>query len=111
MSLIEDCQLSKKIPNLIGAKIECEFRVFNSNAIQFHKTPRKLFQQCAAKMTSKRKRINRNDPKEEEIKDQPQIEEGAEKSCTLTKKKGEKSPVIVFAHGAGAPSSSDWMIR
>lgn len=23
----------------------------------------------------------------------------------------EKSPVVVFAHGAGAPSSSDWMIR
>ncbi|KAM1736559.1 hypothetical protein ACFX12_014903 [Malus domestica] len=21
------------------------------------------------------------------------------------------SPVVVFAHGAGAPSSSDWMIR
>lgn len=59
-------------------------------------------------MTSKRKRIY---PKEEEVKDQPQIEEGTEKSCALTKKKGEKSPVVVFAHGAGAPSSSDWMIR
>lgn len=21
------------------------------------------------------------------------------------------SPVVIFAHGAGAPSSSDWMIR
>ncbi|XP_078427967.1 alpha/beta-Hydrolases superfamily protein [Wolffia australiana] len=24
---------------------------------------------------------------------------------------GNKSPVVVFAHGAGAPSSSEWMIR
>lgn len=23
----------------------------------------------------------------------------------------ESSPLVVFAHGAGAPSSSDWMIR
>ncbi|XP_022721214.1 KAT8 regulatory NSL complex subunit 3 isoform X2 [Durio zibethinus] len=28
---------------------------------------------------------------------------------TLTQ--GKSSPVVVFAHGAGAPSSSDWMIR
>ena len=24
---------------------------------------------------------------------------------------GKLSPVVVFAHGAGAPSTSDWMIR
>ncbi|XP_073131792.1 uncharacterized protein [Henckelia pumila] len=62
-------------------------------------------------MTSKRKRINRNEPKEEETKGQPLIVEGAEQTCAITQKKGEKAPVIVFAHGAGAPSSSDWMIR
>lgn len=31
----------------------------------------------------------------------------ATSSSTLEK----LSPVVVFAHGAGAPSSSDWMIR
>ncbi|KZV31771.1 hypothetical protein F511_00575 [Dorcoceras hygrometricum] len=61
-------------------------------------------------MTSKRKRISRNEPKGGEVMDQPQIVEGAEKTCAVTKKKGDKSPVIVFAHGAGAPSS-DWMVR
>ncbi|XP_073285674.1 uncharacterized protein [Primulina huaijiensis] len=61
-------------------------------------------------MTSKRKRINRNEPKKEKIKEQPQIDEGAQKNCAITKK-GDQSPVIVFAHGAGAPSSSDWMSR
>lgn len=25
--------------------------------------------------------------------------------------KSSTSPVVVFAHGAGAPSSSDWMLR
>lgn len=24
---------------------------------------------------------------------------------------GKKAPVVVFAHGAGAPSSSEWMVR
>lgn len=31
--------------------------------------------------------------------------------ASLEKVTDEKSPVVVFAHGAGAPSSSDWMIR
>lgn len=35
-----------------------------------------------------------------------------EVDTSLSVSKLEKlSPVVVFAHGAGAPSSSDWMIR
>ncbi|KAI3505288.1 hypothetical protein L1887_27335 [Cichorium endivia] len=30
---------------------------------------------------------------------------------SLVKKNNNNSPVVVFAHGAGAPSSSEWMIR
>nr|XP_043630896.1 KAT8 regulatory NSL complex subunit 3 [Erigeron canadensis] len=29
----------------------------------------------------------------------------------VLQKRNKNSPVVVFAHGAGAPSSSDWMIR
>ncbi|XP_073042821.1 uncharacterized protein [Primulina eburnea] len=75
------------------------------------KIRKKSIQQCATEMTSKRKRINRNEPKKEEIKEQPQIEEGAQKICAITKKADQSPVVIVFAHGAGAPSSSDWMRR
>ncbi|XP_040988071.1 KAT8 regulatory NSL complex subunit 3 [Juglans microcarpa x Juglans regia] len=34
-----------------------------------------------------------------------------EKSSSLPLALEETSPVVVFAHGAGAPSSSEWMIR
>lgn len=36
---------------------------------------------------------------------------GDEKSSSLPLALEETSPVVVFAHGAGAPSSSEWMIR
>ena len=74
-----------------------------------------------AKRASKRRRTSsQNEPKEEENEDQQQ--QGEEEAATndttkaidiapLEKGPNEKSPVIVFAHGAGAPSSSDWMIR
>ncbi|XP_059642432.1 uncharacterized protein LOC132284350 [Cornus florida] len=44
----------------------------------------------------KRRRKNQNEHDDE-------VEEAKEKK--------KPSPVVVFAHGAGAPSSSDWMIR
>lgn len=34
-----------------------------------------------------------------------------EKSSSLPLALEETPPVVVFAHGAGAPSSSEWMIR
>lgn len=87
-----------------------------------------------AKRASKRRRTsNKEEPKEEEgrtsNKDEPkeeddnrkgqQVEETATggdtakaiKVTSAEKGTNGKSPVIVFAHGAGAPSSSDWMIR
>ncbi|XP_027182832.1 KAT8 regulatory NSL complex subunit 3 [Coffea eugenioides] len=63
---------------------------------------------------SKRRRTSsqslENDPKEQNA------EEGREEttvntSASVKGKKDNSSPVIVFAHGAGAPSSSDWMVR
>ncbi|KAL8536320.1 hypothetical protein ACS0TY_011807 [Phlomoides rotata] len=64
------------------------------------------------KRASKRRRKNPNDPIEEENEEQPPqagVHENSEKSIEESGKK--ESPVIVLAHGAGAPSSSDWMIR
>ncbi|WOH12274.1 hypothetical protein DCAR_0831776 [Daucus carota subsp. sativus] len=48
---------------------------------------------------SKRKRAN--------------VEEDKEQPVEVKTRKGsrDKAPVVVFAHGAGAPSTSDWMIR
>lgn len=74
----------------------------------------------ATKRASKRKRKNPNDPhpiKEENEQNPPQakiVKEGdSEKSIEESGKKEieKESPVIVLAHGAGAPSSSDWIIR
>ncbi|KAG8375087.1 hypothetical protein BUALT_Bualt10G0063700 [Buddleja alternifolia] len=67
------------------------------------------------KRESKRRRVNQNEPKKEE-EERPSQEKGNENSATSMEKsaneeKAEESPVVVFAHGAGAPSSSDWMIR
>ncbi|KAL3635678.1 hypothetical protein CASFOL_020225 [Castilleja foliolosa] len=51
---------------------------------------------------SKRRRKNQDTQHEEKEEEKKLIE---------IKAKEEKLPVIVLAHGAGAPSSSDWMIR
>ncbi|XP_057968244.1 uncharacterized protein LOC131157855 [Malania oleifera] len=40
-----------------------------------------------------------------------QVEDDTNGSPILDKDASSPSPVVVFAHGAGAPSSSDWMIR
>ncbi|KAI3468629.1 hypothetical protein Pfo_025292 [Paulownia fortunei] len=68
------------------------------------------------KRASKRRRTNQNETKEEEEEKQPPqggVDENSEKSMekSAKKEKEEDLPVIVLAHGAGAPSSSDWMIR
>lgn len=57
---------------------------------------------------SKRRRKNQKDPTEERLQEQPPQAEGVDND---SQKSAEESPVIVLAHGAGAPSSSDWMIR
>ncbi|KAL0312478.1 UNVERIFIED_CONTAM: hypothetical protein Sradi_5647100 [Sesamum radiatum] len=62
------------------------------------------------KRGSKRRRMNQDERKEEEEEERTTgggVDEGGEKSV----EKSEKIPVVVFAHGAGAPSSSDWMVR
>ncbi|XP_020546892.1 KAT8 regulatory NSL complex subunit 3 isoform X3 [Sesamum indicum] len=64
----------------------------------------------ARKRGSKRRRMNQDERKEEEEEEQTTgggVDEGSEKSV----EKSEKCPVVVFAHGAGAPSSSDFMVR
>ncbi|KAL3844491.1 hypothetical protein ACJIZ3_001894 [Penstemon smallii] len=82
--------------------------------MKFHSRPKKM---AATKRASKRRRMNRNEPKAEENEEElPRVEVTAENSTKTEeiseeKEKKEKTPVIVFAHGAGAPSSSDWMIR
>ncbi|KAH7841294.1 hypothetical protein Vadar_028027 [Vaccinium darrowii] len=57
---------------------------------------------------TKRRRKNQNEHEDEDPKDS-----STECSPNGTEKHTKKkiSPVVVFAHGAGAPSSSDWMIR
>ncbi|XP_047966226.1 KAT8 regulatory NSL complex subunit 3 isoform X1 [Salvia hispanica] len=55
---------------------------------------------------SKRRRKNHSHPTEEdEEQEQPPPQPHG------IKKSPQDSPVVVLAHGAGAPSSSDWMIR
>ncbi|KAL7159940.1 hypothetical protein ABFS83_01G061800 [Erythranthe nasuta] len=67
--------------------------------------------------SSKRKRVNQNDPGKEEVEEEPPPQQGfdenSEKTTDTTAKEEKKleSPVVVLAHGAGAPSSSDWMVR
>ncbi|KAL0393660.1 UNVERIFIED_CONTAM: hypothetical protein Slati_4332200 [Sesamum latifolium] len=54
--------------------------------------------------------MNQDERKEEEEEERTtggRVDEGSEKSV----EKSEQCPVVVFAHGAGAPSSSDWMVR
>ncbi|MBA0869474.1 hypothetical protein Goshw_028417, partial [Gossypium schwendimanii] len=46
-------------------------------------------------------------PSKRRRKGKPKTKESPSKS-TLTQ--DNASPLVVFAHGAGAPSSSDWMI-
>ncbi|KAK8977988.1 hypothetical protein V6N11_062792 [Hibiscus sabdariffa] len=48
-------------------------------------------------------------PSKRRRKGQTTVDGGSPSKPTLTQDKS--SPVVVFAHGAGAPSSSDWMIR
>lgn len=63
---------------------------------------------------SKRRRENQDEIELEEPKDSAAtatataVESSPNGAETEEKK---MSPVVVFAHGAGAPSSSDWMIR
>lgn len=61
------------------------------------------------KRASKRRRKNPSEENEE----QAGVHGNIEKSIEISGKKEiqKESPVIVLAHGAGAPSSSDWMIR
>ncbi|XP_057802617.1 uncharacterized protein LOC131017897 [Salvia miltiorrhiza] len=59
------------------------------------------------KRASKRRRKNHNLPTQQEEQEQPpQVGIDAD-----TKNSAHESPVVVLAHGAGAPSSSDWMLR
>ncbi|XP_052210852.1 uncharacterized protein LOC127813754 [Diospyros lotus] len=64
--------------------------------------------------SAKRKRNSQNQHDDEE----PNLEITRTTAATICNsetvseaEKNEKSPLVVFAHGAGAPSSSDWMIR
>ncbi|KAL8064019.1 hypothetical protein ABFX02_01G064500 [Erythranthe guttata] len=67
--------------------------------------------------SSKRKRVNQSDPEKEEVEEEQPLQQGfdenSEKTTDATAKEEKKmeSPVVVLAHGAGAPSSSDWMVR
>ncbi|KAK6158362.1 hypothetical protein DH2020_005676 [Rehmannia glutinosa] len=70
------------------------------------------------KRASKRRRTNQNaQPKEVEEEAQPpvtgEVDENSEKSIEKSAKNvnEDELPVVVLAHGAGAPSSSEWMIR
>lgn len=61
---------------------------------------------------SKRRRENQDEIELEEPKDSTATATTVQRSPNGTETEGKKmSPVVVFAHGAGAPSSSDWMIR
>ncbi|XP_016496486.2 uncharacterized protein LOC107815423 [Nicotiana tabacum] len=57
-----------------------------------------------SRRASKRKRTEQKEEAEEPKKQQVEKEEEVNESSN-------KSPVVVFAHGAGSPSTSDWMIR
>ncbi|CAI9772657.1 unnamed protein product [Fraxinus pennsylvanica] len=70
----------------------------------------------ATTRASKRRRTNLNELKgeEEEDKKQEEIIETCNRKTIeklSTEENKGKSPLVVFAHGAGAPSSSDWMVR
>ncbi|KAH0741867.1 hypothetical protein KY290_034910 [Solanum tuberosum] len=62
-------------------------------------------------MPTRRASKRRRTVQKEEAEDRKvqQVEE--EKEAEVNGSSKEKSPVVVFAHGAGAPSTSDWMIR
>ncbi|THG23641.1 uncharacterized protein LOC114301938 [Camellia sinensis] len=63
---------------------------------------------------ARRKRKNQNKHEENE-EPNDNAETPIDSSQNDSKKKKKKTttmpPLVVFAHGAGAPSSSDWMIR
>ncbi|GFP86714.1 kat8 regulatory nsl complex subunit 3 [Phtheirospermum japonicum] len=67
------------------------------------------------KRVSKRRRKDQNvqDNVEENRPSPPGVDETSEqlREKSTNGKQKEKPPVVVLAHGAGAPSSSDWMIR
>ncbi|GER57554.1 alpha/beta-Hydrolases superfamily protein [Striga asiatica] len=70
----------------------------------------------ANKRSSKRRRTNhavKHQQEEEEEQSAQKVDEDSENLAEKSEKREtkEKSPVIVLAHGAGAPSSSDWMIK
>ncbi|KAM7531392.1 hypothetical protein LguiB_034802 [Lonicera macranthoides] len=67
----------------------------------------------ASTRASKRRRKNQNHEEEDQKDDTPPPPTTTDNSPhnSLEKKKKNNFPVVVFAHGAGAPSSSDWMIR
>lgn len=69
----------------------------------------------ATTRASKRRRTNGNELKgEEEDKKQEEIIDTCSGKTTeklSTEENTGNSPLVVFAHGAGAPSSSDWMVR
>lgn len=59
---------------------------------------------------SKRRRMKQDELKAEA---EQRVDGNSERSTVKTAKeaKEDESPVVVLAHGAGAPSSSDWMVR
>ncbi|KAJ9549825.1 hypothetical protein OSB04_022368 [Centaurea solstitialis] len=61
-------------------------------------------------MASKRPRTMENEHEEEQVVQQ-QCDPVIESAQSSPPAKLNKSPVVVFAHGAGAPSTSEWMIR
>lgn len=63
----------------------------------------------STRRASKRRRTVQKEEAAEDRKKQ-QVEE-EEKEAEVNGSSKNKSPVVVFAHGAGAPSTSDWMIR
>ncbi|KAL6501752.1 hypothetical protein OROGR_026885 [Orobanche gracilis] len=69
------------------------------------------------KRASKRRRTNQDVQHEEEEEEKQSLSREVGENCknliekSEEEEKKDKFPVIVLAHGAGAPSSSDWMIR
>ena len=61
----------------------------------------------------KRKRKNQNKREDEECEGDSTTTAPIDDSHNVVEKENKKmtSPLVVFAHGARAPSSSDWMIR
>ncbi|CAN4127246.1 unnamed protein product [Withania somnifera] len=62
-------------------------------------------------MPTRRASKRRRTVHKEEAEDRKNQLVEEEKEVEVNGSSNKKSPVVVFAHGAGAPSTSDWMIR